>query len=77
MSAIKVQQIIDEASEVYGTLKTHNRYTLRLAAIISILIGSVLNFISVIAAFVSHGSGDAPRFLTVWASIVVSQPARS
>ena len=71
MSAIRVQEILDQATEIYATLKTHKRYTLRLTAIISIAIGSVFNFASFVCAFVGFSSGDAPRYLTVWASVVV------
>ena len=71
-----IQEVVDEVYEIYATLRTHKRYQLRLAAIISILIGSVLNFASFMCAFIGFHRRAAPRYLTVWASIVVSDPAQ-
>ena len=71
MSAIQIQQILDSTSEIYSSLKSHSRYSLRLSALFSILIGTVLNFASFLAAFIGFSRGDAPRYLTVWAGVVV------
>lgn len=66
---------LHDLSDVYKTLQTHKRYKLRLAAIVSISLGSMLNFAAFLTAFIAFRSGDAPRYLTVWASICVSRVA--
>lgn len=37
---------------------------------LGILLGDILNFASLLAAFISN-NGNAPKFLTIWVSIVV------
>ena len=61
-----------EVSEVLKSLKSHKRYHLRLTAISSILLGSILNFTFFLVAFIHNRMGFAPRYLAIWASIVVS-----
>ena len=60
-----------ELTTVVESLKSHRRYSLRTVAIVSILAGSVLNFACLLAAFIDSNYDNAPRYLTVWTSIVV------
>lgn len=64
-----MEAFLHEVSDISKTLKTHKRYSLRLAALVSIVIGSILNFISFICAFT--GYQNAPKHVTIWASICV------
>ena len=62
---------VDELTKVMESLKSHKRFSLRSAAIASILVGSILNFVSLLAVFVGSHGGNAPRHLTAWTSVVV------
>ena len=47
---------VDELTNVMESLKSHKRFSLRSAAIVSILVGSILNFVALLAVFMdSHG----------------------
>lgn len=66
--------LLNDLTQIMASLKSHKRYWLRSTAIVSIIIGSVLNFVSLLAVFIDSSCGNAPRYLTVWTSIVVSFP---
>ncbi len=61
----------DDLIEAVKSVKTHKRFNIRATAIGAILLGDVLNFASLLAAFISN-DGNAPKYLTIWASIIVS-----
>lgn len=62
--------IFDNVLEAAKSVQSHKRFNLRATTIVAILLGDVLNFASLLAAFISN-DGNAPKFLTIWASIVV------
>lgn len=64
--------LLNDLAQIIASLKSHKRYSLRSTALVSILVGSVLNFASLLAAFIDINCGNAPRYLTVWTSIVLA-----
>ena len=46
-------------------------YSLRSAAIVALLVGSALNFVTLLAVFIDRYGSNAPKHLTAWTSIVV------
>lgn len=62
---------VDELTQIMQSLKSHKRYFLRSAAIVSILVGSTLNFVTLLAVFIGVYGDAAPKHLTAWTSIVV------
>ena len=62
---------VDEITNVMESLKSHKRFWLRSAAIVSVLVGSILNFVSLLAVFMDNHGGNAPKHLTAWTSVVV------
>ena len=63
---------VDELTNVMESLKSHKRFYLRSVVIVSILVGSVLNFVSLLAVFMDSNGSNAPKHLTAWTSVIVS-----
>lgn len=61
---------LEDIVDAVKSVKSHKRFTFRATTIAAILLGDVLNFVSLLAAFISD-DGNAPKFLTIWASVVV------
>ena len=62
---------VDELINVMESLKSHKRFWLRSAAIVSVLVGSVLNLGSLLAVFMDNHGANAPKHLTAWTAVVV------
>ena len=62
---------VDQLTNVMESLKSHKRFSLRSLAIVSILVGSVLNFVALLAVFMDRNGGNAPKHLTAWTAVVV------
>lgn len=63
---------VDELTQIMESLKCHKRYSLRSVAIVSILVGSTSNFVTLLGVFIGVYGDAAPKYLTAWTSIVVS-----
>ena len=64
---------VDDLKQEMESLFSHKRFSLRSAAIISVFVGSLLNFVSLLVVFVGGSSPNAAKHLTAWTSVVVSQ----
>ena len=71
LTADQIEQYLSIAQNIYKNAKSHPRYALRRLCLTAIVIGDVINFICLIIAFAGRRGG--PKWITVWATIVVSQ----
>ena len=62
---------VDELRNLMESLKSHKRFYLRSVVIASILVGSILNFVSLLVVFMDSHGGNAPKHLTACTSVVV------
>lgn len=72
VTAAQIEAYLATATSAYRSMRTHPRYHARSRSLVAIAVGSVLNFIGLIVAFVGDDREDAPKYVAVWVGIVVS-----